>query len=191
MRAYRAAGAHIEELFTGVPRAMSNQSIVARYFDQLADRDQGRLTVQSNADESCLGILELADRVDADALVDLASVYRRGESKPRYSNTLTEAGTWTSPAALRQSLETERTRPWTEAESDGFLTTHLQLREASRDLGGEWPRRLTAVEQQAQSLLTAAATTRLGPARPSSSAARSRSTTTDQRSPVLEAQWLG
>lgn len=29
----------------GVLQAMSNQGIVARYFEQLADRGQGRLTV--------------------------------------------------------------------------------------------------------------------------------------------------
>ncbi|MFI6209156.1 zeta toxin family protein [Streptomyces sp. NPDC051041] len=184
MRAYRAAGARIEGLFMGVPQAMSNQGIVARYFEQLADRGQGRLTVQANADESYRGILELADRVDTNTLVDLASVYRRGESKPRYSNILTDAGSWASPAALRQSLETERTRPWSEAESDGFVATQLRLREASRDLGGEWPRRLAAIEQQARPLLTPAASRRLGPVRPSSSAARSRSTTTGRRPPA-------
>lgn len=73
MRAYRAAGARIEGLFMGVPQAMSNQGIVARYFEQLADRGQGRLTVQANADESYRGILQLADRVDTGTLVDLAA----------------------------------------------------------------------------------------------------------------------
>lgn len=178
MRAYREAGARIEGLFMGVPQAMSNQGIVARYFEQLADRGQGRLTVQANADESYGGILDLADRVDAAALVDLASVYRRGESKPRYSNTLDETGAWTNPPALRQSLESERARPWTDAESTSFVTTQLRLREAGRGLGGEWPARLATIEAQARPLLTPAAGARLGPARPSSAAARSRSTTT-------------
>ncbi|MEV5645881.1 zeta toxin family protein [Streptomyces flaveolus] len=54
MRAYRAAEARIEGLFMGVPQAMSNQGIVARYFEQLAERRQGRLTVQANADRSAL-----------------------------------------------------------------------------------------------------------------------------------------
>lgn len=181
MRAYRAAGARIEGLFMGVPQAMSNQGIAARYFEQLADRGQGRLTVQANADESYLGILELADRVDANTLVDLASVYRRGEAKPRYSNTLDETGAWTNPPALRQSLESERARPWTDTESTGFVATQLRLREASRGLGGEWPARLATIEAQARPLLTPAAGARLGPARPSSAAARSRSTTTGRQ----------
>ncbi|MFF9819802.1 zeta toxin family protein [Streptomyces sp. NPDC014006] len=179
MRAYREAGARIEGLFMGVPQAMSNQGIVNRYFEQLADRGQGRLTVQANADESYRGILELADRVDQAALVDLASVYRRGESKPRYSNTLDAAGAWAAPPpALRQTLQTERDRPWTASESDSFVATQLRLREASRELGGEWPARLAAIEKQARPLLTQAAGAQLGPVRPSAAAARSRSTTT-------------
>jgi hypothetical protein len=180
MRAYRQAGARVEGLFMGVPQAMSNQGIVARYFEQLADRGQGRLTVQSNADESYQGILELARRVDAAALVDLASVYRRGEAKPRYSNSLDETGAWSSPPGLHQSLKTERSRPWTEAESNAFVATQLRLREFSRDLGGEWPSRLAAIEAQARPLLTTAAGARLGPTRPSAAAARSRSATTSR-----------
>ncbi|AYA17996.1 zeta toxin protein [Streptomyces alfalfae] len=181
MRSYRESGARIEALFMGVPRAMSNQGIIARYFEQLADQGQGRLTVQANADESYRGILDLADRVDAGKLVDLASVYRRGETKPRYSNALDSSGTWANPTSLRQSLDSERTRSWTEAESSGFVTTQLRLREASRSLGGDWPARLAAIETQALPLLPPAARAGLGPARPSSAAARARSTTTGGR----------
>ncbi|MFE9468636.1 zeta toxin family protein [Streptomyces virginiae] len=93
MLAYRTAGARVEALFMGVPQAMSNQGIVSRYFEQLADRGQGRLTVQSNADESYRSILDLADSLDDSAVVHLASIYRRGESKPRYSNTTVGAET--------------------------------------------------------------------------------------------------
>ncbi|MEU8828839.1 zeta toxin family protein [Streptomyces sp. NPDC048636] len=177
MRAYRQSGARIEGLFMGVPKALSDQGIANRYFEQLADRGQGRLTVQANADESYEGILDLADRVDREALVDLASVYRRGESKPRYSNALDDAGAWITPTALRQGLEAERARPLTAAESDAFVTTQLHLREASRGLGSEWMARLRRIDDQARPLLTPAANQRLGPARPSAAAARSRSTT--------------
>ncbi|MDX3521341.1 zeta toxin family protein [Streptomyces scabiei] len=197
MRAYRDSGARVEALFMGVPQAMSNQGIVNRYFEQLADRGQGRLTVQSNADESYAGILELADRVDRGALADLASVYRRGESKPRYGNALDGTGHWTGPPELRQALAAERTRPWTPAESDSFVTTQLRLRETARALGPEWPGRLTRIEDQARPLLTAPAAARLPvatapsgpttatpptaspvspPSSPAAAAARSRST---------------
>lgn len=92
MRAYRQSGARIEGLFMGVAKGLGDQGIVKRYFEQLADRGQGRLTVQANADESFKAILDLADRVDRGCLVDLAGVYRRGERKPRYSNSLDDNG---------------------------------------------------------------------------------------------------
>jgi len=177
MQAYRRAGARVEALFMGVPQAMSNQGIVNRYVEQLADRGQGRLTVQANADESYVGILDLAGRVDRSALVHLASVYRRGESTPRYSNSLDDSGNWVNPPELRQELETERARPWTAAESDAFVATQLRLRQISRGLGPEWPARLAHIEEQAKPLLVAADAQRLGAARPSAAAAAFRSTT--------------
>ncbi|MFM9691970.1 zeta toxin family protein [Streptomyces europaeiscabiei] len=183
MRAYRDSGARVEALFMGVPQAMSNQGIVNRYYEQLADRGQGRLTVQSNADESYAGILELADRVDRGTLADLASVYRRGESKPRYSNSLdgtgtgTGTGNWTGPPELRQALAAERVRPWTAAESDSFVTTQLRLRETARALGPEWPGRLTRIEDQARPLLTPTAAAQLTPT-PAPAAASQQATAT-------------
>ncbi|AZM93736.1 zeta toxin family protein [Streptomyces sp. W1SF4] len=148
MLAYRRAGARLEALFIGVPQAMSNQGIAARYAEQLADRGQGRLTVQANADESYRGVLDLADRIDAGGLVDLATVYRHGESSPRYSNTSSEA-TWTVPPSLRRAIEAERNRPWTAAESTAFVAAQQRLREALGGLGPEWPERLARIEQQA------------------------------------------
>ena len=93
MLAYRRAGARVEALFLGVPQAMSSQGIVNRSLERLADRGQGRLTVQANADESYIGILDLSDRIDRGALVDLVNVYRRGESKPATATRWTTPGT--------------------------------------------------------------------------------------------------
>ncbi|MEU1826655.1 zeta toxin family protein [Streptomyces abikoensis] len=155
MTAYRQAGTRVEALFMGVPQAMSNQGIVNRYFEQVADRGQGRLTIQANADESYQGILQLADRVDRGMLADLVSVYRRGENTPRYSNALDESGQWTRPPAARQAMETERSRSWTDTESSSFTVTQLRLREVSRGLGPDWPPRLARIEQEAQALMTA------------------------------------
>ncbi|WP_228991978.1 zeta toxin family protein [Streptomyces sp. DH8] len=182
MRAYRESGARIEGLFMGVPKALSDQGIVNRYFEQLADRGQGRLTVQANADESFEGILDLADRVDRGALVDLASVYRRGESRPRYSNSLDDAGQWVAPPRLRDGVETERARPLGKDESAGFVSTQLRLREAGRPLGPEWPDRLARIERNAAPILLPADARLLAPPTQSlPAAARSRSTTTARR----------
>ncbi|MCX4546553.1 zeta toxin family protein [Streptomyces sp. NBC_01565] len=182
MRSYRAAGSRVEALFMGVAKPVSDQGIFKRYIEQLADRGQGRLTVQANADESFLGILDLADRVDGGRLADLAGVYRRGESKMLYSNTLDAAGQWVDLPALRTRLEEERARPLTESESADFVDTQLLLREATRPLGPEWSARLARIEQKAAPLLTPRQARRLAPTRVSSAAARWRSTTMGKRS---------
>ncbi|MFI5640986.1 zeta toxin family protein [Streptomyces goshikiensis] len=135
MRAYRRSGARVEGLFLGVPRAMSNQGIRHRYVEQLADRGQGRLTVQANADESYTGILALAELVDREALVDLVGVYRRGEARPRYSNALDSRGRWSSPPRLARAVATERARPWTAAEAGSFSATRSELREVGGAFG--------------------------------------------------------
>lgn len=182
MRAYRASGARVEALFMGVPKALSDQGIVTRYFEQLADRGQGRLTVQSNADESFETILDLADRVDRGALVDLASVYRRGEGKPRYSNSLADNGRWVAPPELRQGIEAERSRPLTTAESKDFVDTQLWVQAASRGHGAEWPDRLSRITQSAAPILDPAQAQRLTPpTQVSAAAARSRSTTSSKK----------
>ncbi len=156
MLAYRRTGARVEALFMGVPKAMSDQGIVSRYFEQLADRGQGRLTVQSNADESYRGIRDLAGRVDGSALAKVVGVYRRGEGNPRYSNTVDASGDWARPPRLTEALEAERNRAWTAAESEAFVATQLRLREESRDLGPEWPERLARIEQHAEPFLAPA-----------------------------------
>lgn len=157
MLAYRRAGARVEALFMGVPKAMSDQGIGSRYFEQLADRGQGRLTVQSNADESYHGILVLADSVDDGVLAHVASIYRRGESTPRYTNAMDKSGDWASPPALADALRAERNRPWTAVESEAFVATQIRLREVSRDLGPEWSERLNRIEEHAAPLLSHAA----------------------------------
>jgi hypothetical protein len=154
MTAYRQAGFRVEALVMGVPEAMSNQGIVNRYCEQVRDRGQGRLTVQSNADESYAGILDLADRIDRGKLADQVSVFRRGEGKPRYNNALDATGQWQTPPALRQAIETERTRPWTEAETSSFVNTQERLRVETTHMGPEWPPRLTRIENLARPLVT-------------------------------------
>ncbi len=115
--------------------------------------------------------------------MDLAGVYRRGETKPRYSDSLDDTRQWVSPPALQAGIEAERARPLSAAESQGFVDTQLRLRESSRGLGPEWPERLSRIERDAVPILVPADVQRLTPARPSSAAARSRSTTTARKPP--------
>ncbi|GAB4590250.1 zeta toxin family protein [Nocardia sp. IFM 10818] len=166
MGEYRAAGFRVEAMVLGVSQALSNQGILNRYYEQVADGGRGRLTVQANADESYRGILALADRIDADALTDQVAVFRRGEDVPRYRNTLDNRGRWESPPATRTAIETERQRPWTSTEITDFLTVQNKLRTAvdsgndsvlRADVRPEFSARLTMVDSQAIALLAASA----------------------------------
>jgi Zeta toxin len=150
LRAYRRAGFRIEVLTLAVPAAMSNQGIISRYLEQVADQGHGRLSVQANADQAYMGVLDLADLIDREQLADYVGVFRRGESDPRYRNSLSADGTWTSEPALRSAIERERERSWTAREAADFLDTHRRLR---AELSGEWTARLDQILAQAQPYL--------------------------------------
>ena len=145
--AYRQAGFRTEVTILAVPAAISNQAIIARYREQLADHGHGRLSVQANADQ---GVLDLADRIDTERLADHVRVLRRGESQPRYRNSLNAKGTWTSEPALREAIERERNRTWTPQETADFLRTHSKLR---AELSDRWTTRLDHIYAQAQPYL--------------------------------------
>jgi hypothetical protein len=146
MQAYRAEGFRVEVMVIAVPAAMSNQGIVSRYHEQVADRGHGRLTVQANADRAYKGIVDLADAIDRERLADEVGVFRRGEAIPRYSNALKAASQWQTPPGLRAAIEGERARTWTADETAGFLRTDARLR---HDLGARWTQRLDDILLQA------------------------------------------
>jgi hypothetical protein len=147
LRAYRQAGFRVEVMVMAVPAAMSNQGIIARYLEQVADQGDGRLSVQANADQAYVGGLDLADLIDREQLADYVGVFRRGESDPRYSNSLTAEGTWVAAPTLRAAIERERERPWTAQETADFMRTHRQLR---AELSGQWTARLDQILAQAR-----------------------------------------
>ncbi|MGY2062372.1 zeta toxin family protein, partial [Nocardia gipuzkoensis] len=90
MGTFRQQGFRVEVVAMGVPEAVSNQGILSRYHSQVAATGRGRLSVQQKADESYAGMLGLADRIDEGRLADEVSVYRRGDTTPRYSNALND-----------------------------------------------------------------------------------------------------
>jgi hypothetical protein len=146
LASYRAAGHRVEAVLLAVPEAMSRQGILNRYHEQVADRGHGRLTVRANADAAYRGLLELADLIDRDRLVDAVTVYRRGDTAPRYANELDANGAWRARPQLRAVIETERTRPWTALETAQFLDTHQVLASGRRP--PEWSPEITAVLQR-------------------------------------------
>lgn len=150
MNDYRKAGFRVEVLVMGVPRAISDQGVIARYHEQVKDRGSGRLTMKGKVEASFLGILELASLIDRDRLAHQVGTLRRGEGVPRYANSLDEAGAWQRPAALRTAIETLRSHPLSEAETHDFLRTQGRLR---RELGAEWSSDLGRIEQMAKPLM--------------------------------------
>jgi hypothetical protein len=150
LRAYRQASFRVEVMVMAVPAAMSNQGIIARYLEQVADQGHGRLSVQANADQAYIGVLELADLIDREQLADYVAVFRRGEPDPRSRNSLSAEGTWVATPGLRAAIERERERPWTAQETADFARTHRQLR---AELGGQWTARLDQILAQARPYL--------------------------------------
>ncbi|MET8298165.1 zeta toxin family protein [Streptomyces sp. NPDC005180] len=150
MRAYRGSGFRVEIVAMGVSEAMSNQGIVNRYHEQVKERGSGRLTVQANADQSYSGILDLARLVDEQALADHVSVFRRGEGKPRYANSLDGFGQWRRAAALAQAIGEERSRPWTVSESGDFLQSQGKLH---LEMGPDWAGPLARIDRLARPML--------------------------------------
>jgi UDP-N-acetylglucosamine kinase len=123
---------------------MSNQGILSRYAEQVADRGHGRLTVQANADRAYAGVLDLADNIDHEHLADYAGVFRRGDATPRYE---TSEHRRQAPHRLRDVIDRERQRPWTPVETADFLHTHRKLR---IQLAAHWTPRLDDILEQAR-----------------------------------------
>lgn len=144
LHAYRDAGFRVEVMFLAVPAAMSNQGILSRYAEQVADRGHGRLTVQANADRAYAGVLDLADVIDREHLASYAGVFRRGDATPRYEMPGRHGQ---SPVSLREAIGRERERQWTPHEISDFQSTHRKLR---AQLGAHWTARLDDIQAQAE-----------------------------------------
>ncbi|WP_331720472.1 zeta toxin family protein (plasmid) [Streptomyces sp. NBC_00161] len=184
LNGHRQAGNRVQVMSLGVPRALSDQGVLDRYYEQVQDRGQGRLSVPEKVEASYTGMLQYADIVDAERLADSVSVYRRGESKPRYINMLSD-GQWEEPPHFRQALREARNTPWTPQETEDFLRVQDKLRAG---MGHEFQDKLNVISEHAQPLLhrETAATWNIrkaAPARPSgmAAAARLRSTTGTRR----------
>lgn len=115
----RAAGYRIEIAALAVPEATSQMGILSRYAQQVQDKGSGRLTEQSNHDESYRLMAEAIAREDAHPTVDALSLWRR-DNQLLYSNVV-EDGHWVAPAAAGQVLDAERSRQWTYPEAVAFL----------------------------------------------------------------------
>lgn len=146
---FRQAGYRIETAIMAVPEAQSRLGILDRYEFQVRTTGHGRLTLRDNHDSAYAGVLDTAAAIERDRLADEVSVYRRGNER-LYHNEIGEDGTWREPGGLREAIERERSRPWTEPESRQFADTYHRL--AGR-LGPELHDELDGIARAAEPLL--------------------------------------
>ncbi|AEB48034.1 zeta toxin family protein [Micromonospora maris] len=131
---FRAAGYRAEAAIMAVPEPLSRLGIVHRYHDQVRDLGHGRLTARDNHDASYRGVLQAAEAIDRDRVVDVATVYRRGNHQ-LHMNYLDAAGTWRWPAGAASAIDAERQRPWNPDETKAFADT---VRLLADQMGREW-----------------------------------------------------
>jgi UDP-N-acetylglucosamine kinase len=138
---FRAAGYQAHVAVLAVPAALSRLGIVARYQQQVQASGRGRLTDRANHDDCYTGVLQTAVRIDAECLVDVVAVYRRG-NQLLYGNTVTVEGTWARPPAAAAVVAAERTRPWSVAEARDFLADLHRLEE---EMSPDWREELVEI----------------------------------------------
>ncbi|WP_406279869.1 zeta toxin family protein [Embleya sp. NBC_00896] len=122
-RDFHAAGYRVELVLLAVPPAQSLLSLVERWHrDRQPERHGfGRWVAPTTHDRFLTGILETADAADASDAVDAIHVARRGRGIVYGNDRVGKA------RSTREVIETERARPWSDAERADFtaLTTHL------------------------------------------------------------------
>lgn len=131
---FRAAGYRVEAAIMAVPEPLSRLGIVHRYHDQVQKLGHGRLTARDNHDASYQGVRQAAEAIDRERVVDVATVYRRGNHQ-LHINYLDAAGSWRWPAGTAAAIDVERQRPWTPEETKAFAATVKQLTD---EMGPEW-----------------------------------------------------
>jgi UDP-N-acetylglucosamine kinase len=148
---FRAAGYRVEAAIMAVPEPLSRLGIVHRYHEQVQQLGHGRLTARSNHDASYQGVMAAAETIDRDRIVDVATVYRRGNVQLAI-NYLDPDGQWHWPnRSIAQSIDTERRRAWTPGEIKVFAETVGRL---AAEMGPEWHDELRDITSRAIPLTT-------------------------------------
>jgi UDP-N-acetylglucosamine kinase len=148
-RAFRDAGYRVEAAILAVPEPLSRLGILHRYHDQVQQLGHGRLTARSNHDASYTGVIQAARAIDQERLVDVATVYRRGNVQLGI-NYLTGPGQWRWPdVSIAQLVDAERHRPWSTDEVKAFVGTVGQL---AGEMGPQWHPELRDISAQAVAL---------------------------------------
>jgi len=164
VRRFRAAGYRIEAAFVAAPAALSKLGVVSRFLDSVQNRGTGRYSL--NHDETYRGVLDVADWADRTKPFDQASVYRRsGDLLYRFDATPHQG--WI-PSNVSGTINAERSRLWSEPESNQFLTSTRTaivkadlIRVQGRPLGPIWFTRIADAVDLARPLTAGPASQQL------------------------------
>lgn len=91
---YRAGGFRVEMTALGVTEAVSRQSILSRYYDQINTNGAGRIPPSEKIEASLNGVLDFAGIIDRRRVADYVQVVRRDTLAQTYHNSLTDYGEW-------------------------------------------------------------------------------------------------
>ncbi len=125
VHAWRGAGYRVEVALLAVPEPVSRLGVLDRYQSQVNAKGSGRLPSTDKQRLAFAGVAEVAAMVEAEGLVDVVSVWRRGNVN-LYFNRLDD-GVWDRTPGAVQVLGDERGRLRTVAETTDFLRTHARL----------------------------------------------------------------
>ncbi len=164
VRRFRAAGHRIEAAFVATPEALSKLALVSHFLASVQHRGTGRYSL--NHDETYRGVLDVAVWTDRTKPFDQVSVRDRF-GDPLYRFEAAPDQGWV-PSNVSGIITTERSRQWTEPESNQFLTsTRAAFRNANtirvrgRPLGPIWFTRTADAVDLARPLTTGPASLQL------------------------------
>jgi UDP-N-acetylglucosamine kinase len=146
---FRGLGYRSEAAIVATPAAMSRLGILQRYQRQRQALGYGRYTTIDVHDAGYRGLLDTADAMDRNQLIDAVAVYRRG-GQLLYANRIDRPSGWAAPPGTRSAIETERSRPWTVGETAQFLREHGEVAHA---LVEDWSEEVDEVRALADQLL--------------------------------------
>ncbi|MGR7000763.1 zeta toxin family protein [Yinghuangia aomiensis] len=117
------AGYRVEVGFMGTDDARARLGVVDRYAEAHHPEagQYGRWVEERWQQFTYDGVLDTADRIEAERLADALHVLRRGEGIISTRTWTPEAG-WSGDATTRELLEGERARTWTKDEAAHFRT---------------------------------------------------------------------
>ncbi|WP_433165399.1 zeta toxin family protein [Kribbella sp. CA-247076] len=126
---FTAAGYRVEVAIVAVPEAVSRLGVLDRHLRELEVYGYGRLADPALHDAACQRVLDVAEAVDRERIVDDVAVLRPdGE--------LLDA-----PTSVKATVEEERGRSWTAAESRQFLDRLAEVQRIGMSAPIEWIQR--------------------------------------------------